>query len=79
MVDEEKRNEGESSNNEEEREGGKEEEDNYDDTEEYKNKISGEMDLEILPGSRIKVYWKGNGEWYLVELYAGMKPHVSMK
>src|SRR5688572_14238999 len=62
MVDEDKRNEG--SNSEEEREG-KEKEDMYDDTEEYKNKISGEMDPEILSGSRIKVYWKGNGEWFL--------------
>jgi hypothetical protein len=63
--DENNRTEGESSNSEEEREGRKEEEDIYDDREEYKNKISGEMDPEILPGSRIKVYWKGNGEWYL--------------
>ncbi len=41
------------------------EEEVYDDSEEYKNKICGKEDPLIVLGSRIKVYWKGDSEWYL--------------
>jgi hypothetical protein len=36
-----------------------------DDSEEYRNKICGEKDPLIVPGSRINVYWKGSDEWFL--------------